>query len=74
MVERVFLPMQEVWSVHNADTQCIVEGREEAKGQRKILCLNFSYLAIKYEFYFTLIFVKVVSYFYSFNYHSNPMI
>ena len=32
------------------------EGREEANGQRKIfLCLNFSCLAIKYEFYFTLV-------------------
>ena len=41
--------------MHNADTQCTIGGREEAKGQtKKILCLNFSCLAIKYEFYFTL--------------------
>ena len=39
--------------MHNADTQCTVEGREEAKGQRKFLHLYFSCLAIKYEFYFT---------------------
>ena len=26
--------------------------REEAKGQRRFFCLNFSCLAIKYEFYF----------------------
>ena len=31
MVEQVFLPMEEVWSKHNAGTQCKVEGREEAK-------------------------------------------
>ena len=35
MVEQVFLLMGEVWSMHNADTQCMVEGREEAKRQRK---------------------------------------
>lgn len=34
-VKWVFLPMGEVWSMHNANTQCRVEGREEAKGQRK---------------------------------------
>ena len=34
MVEQVFLPMGDVWSMHNADTQCTVEGREEAKRQR----------------------------------------
>ena len=71
--------MGEVWSMYKAKTQCIVEARKEIKGQRKILCLNFYFLSIKYEFYFTLIFVKIVSsvlyqYFYSFNYHSNPMI
>ena len=35
----------------NADTQCTVR---ESGGQRaeKIVCLNFSCLAIKYEFYF----------------------
>lgn len=34
-VEQAFLPMAEVWLMHNADTQCIVGGREEDKGQRK---------------------------------------
>ena len=34
MVEQVFLPMGEVWSMHKADTQCTVEGKEEAEGQR----------------------------------------
>ena len=28
--------VEEVWWMHNADTQCTLEGREEAKGQRKI--------------------------------------
>ena len=55
MVEQVFLLMGEVWWMHNVGTQCTVEGREEAKGQRKFLCvLNFSCLAIKYKFYFTI--------------------
>ena len=34
MVEQVFLLMGEVWLMHN--TQCTIEGREEAKGQRRI--------------------------------------
>ena len=34
-VEPVFLLMGEVWLMHNADTQCTVEGRVEVKGQRK---------------------------------------
>ena len=34
MAEQVFLLMGEVWSMHNAGTQCAVEGTEEAKGQR----------------------------------------
>lgn len=33
--------------MHNADTQCTVEGTEATKGQRKNL--NFSCLAIKQE-------------------------
>ena len=35
---------EEVWLMHKADTQCTVEEREEAKGQRKkkvYLCLFF---------------------------------
>ena len=39
--------MGEVWLRHNADTQCTVEGREN------VSYINFSYLAMKYEFYFT---------------------
>ena len=33
---------EEIWLMHKADTQCIVEEREEAKGKRKkkvYLCL-----------------------------------
>ena len=32
-----------------ADTECSVEGREEAKGQEKILCLNFPCIVLEYE-------------------------
>ena len=46
MVEQVFLLMGEVWWTLNVDT-----GREEAKGQRKLLYLNLSCLTIKHEFY-----------------------
>ena len=37
MVKQVFLLMGKIWSVHwyNADTQCTIEGKEEAKGQKK---------------------------------------
>ena len=53
MVEQVFLPIEEVWSIqiHNA------QGEEERrpKGREIFLCLNLSYLAIKYEFYFALL-------------------
>ena len=31
----------EVWSMHYADTQCTVKGREEAKGQKKIFMFKF---------------------------------
>ena len=54
MVEQVFLLMRKFWLTHKADTQCMVEGREEAKGQR-IFCLTYSYLAITCEYYFTVI-------------------
>jgi len=51
-VEQVFLPMGEVWLVHNADTLCTEQGERRPEG-RELLCLNFPCLAIKYEFYFT---------------------
>lgn len=35
MVEWVFLPTGEGWSMPNADPQFMVQDREEAKGQRK---------------------------------------
>ena len=41
MVEEVFLPMREVWSMYNADIQCSM-GREGAKMQRRMLMLKFS--------------------------------
>ena len=40
-VKEVFLPMEEVWSMPNTDTQCTVEGREEAKGQRNFFMFKF---------------------------------
>ena len=51
--EQVFLPTGKFWSMPNADAQCTVEGREEAKGQRKFFTFKFSCLAIKCEFDFT---------------------
>ena len=53
MAEQVFLLMEEVWSTHNADTQCTVWGEGRPKGREEFLCLNFSCLAIKDGFYFT---------------------
>ena len=50
MAEQVFLLMGEVWSMHNADTECTVKGERRPKGKKKFLCLNSSCLAIKYEF------------------------
>ena len=41
IVEQAFLPTGEVWLMHDADTQCTVAGREEAKGQRKFFLLKF---------------------------------
>ena len=52
MVEQVFLSMGEVWSVHNANTYYTVEGEQSLMDREEFLCLNFSCLAIKYEFYF----------------------
>ena len=53
MAEQVFPLMGEVWSVYNADTQCRVGEREGQRAEENFLCLSFSCLAIKYEFYFT---------------------
>ena len=36
--------------MHHVDKQCTVEGREEAKGQRKSFMLKV-FLGLKYEFY-----------------------
>ena len=33
MVEQVFLQVGEVWSMHNADTQCKVGGERRSKGR-----------------------------------------
>ena len=41
VIEWVFLPRGEVWLMHNADTQCTVEGREKAKGQKKVFMFKF---------------------------------
>ena len=53
-VEQVFLPMGDIWSMQNADTQCTVVGERGGQWTETFLCLNFSCLAIKCEFYFTL--------------------
>lgn len=39
--EQVFLTMGEVLLMHNANTQCTVEGRKEAKGKRKFFIFKF---------------------------------
>ena len=41
MVKQVFLPVGEVWWMHNEVIQYTEEGREEAKMQRKKKMLNF---------------------------------
>ena len=41
MAEQVFLPMRELWLMHNCKIQCVVERREEAKGQRKFFMFVF---------------------------------
>lgn len=51
MVGQIFLLMGEIWSMHN--DRYTVRG-DEAKGREEFLCLNFSCLTIKYEFYFAL--------------------
>ena len=60
MIEQVFL-MEEVWSMHNAVTQCRVQGKRRPKDIENFLCLNFSYLAIKYEFYFIIVYYKILN-------------
>ena len=50
MVEQV---LGEVWSMHNADTQCRVQEKRSSKGRQEFFCWNFLCLAIKYKLYFT---------------------
>ena len=38
--------------MHKADTQCTLQGREEAQMGRKKFVFKSSCLALKYEFYF----------------------
>ena len=44
--------LRKVWLTRTADAHCTLQGREEVKRGRKELCLNFSCLDLKYEFYF----------------------
>lgn len=44
--------MGEVWSMQNADTHA-QWGERRLKGRKGFSYVNFSRLAIKYEFYFT---------------------
>ena len=59
MAEQIFLPLG-----RSGYTQCrrpgTLVGGEEAKGQRRSLCLIFSCLALKYEFYFITTLCKIV--------------
>ena len=48
--ERVFQPI--VSSRHSADIQCMPEGWEEAKGQRKKFMFTFPWLTLEEEFSF----------------------
>ena len=44
----------DIRSMHSADTQMHSRGEKGGqRAERSFLCLNFSCLAIKYEFYFT---------------------
>ena len=45
-------PLREVWLTHTADAHCTLQGREEVTRGRDELCLNFSCLTLKNEFYF----------------------
>ena len=56
MVEQVFLTMDSIWSIYNADIQCTVDRREEARQQRKSFSFKHSLTYLKYEFlYFYLL-------------------
>ena len=44
---------REVWWMHGAGAHCTEGGQRGPKGREKSLCLHFSCLATKYEFYFT---------------------
>ena len=47
MVERVFLPMGEVWSLYNADIKGMVGETEEAK--RRTKCFMFKFFLSCYK-------------------------
>ena len=53
IIELVFLMIEEFWLMDNADTLYTVGGERKTKVKDKFLCLNFSYLDIKHDFYFT---------------------
>ena len=44
--------ISEVWLTHNTESQCTLEGRERTKDKENVLCLNFSCLALIFEFLF----------------------
>ena len=46
--------------MHNADTQCTVEGREEAKGQRKVFMFKFSLICLRIQIFISSIPIKMV--------------
>lgn len=48
-----------VWLTHNADAQCTLEGREEAKRQRKSFMFMLFCLALKCDRFCSAIVVKV---------------
>lgn len=52
MAEEVFLPMGEIWSMHDTNPQCTVRGKRRSKGREEFLWLSLSCLVIRYEFYF----------------------
>ena len=41
MVKQVFLPMGEVWWMHNADAQCTVQGEGRPKGKEEFFMFKF---------------------------------
>ena len=52
IVEQLFLLMGEVWVMHNTDAQ-YAQVERDCRRADNFLCVNFSCLAKKYEFYFT---------------------